>query len=113
VTLRHLIFILAEDKRTGEIIDINVPVYGLEKDSEGRAYLRESFIDQVLGKPDAEAFALRWCQNKFKLLDFDGPLWVPALLSKCLSPKPKWEERPPPPGITSNQWSKRRRYLNR
>jgi hypothetical protein len=108
---RYLIFILAENTRTGEILDINVPQTGLEKDEEGKAYLRENFTDQVLGKPNAEHFARRWCERYgFKFIDCDGPLWVPGFLSRYVSPKPKWEERPPPNGIDAVRWSQRRRY---
>jgi hypothetical protein len=102
----HLIFVLAENPETGDIIDdafvTSVPLY-LD---------RSSFVSVVLNKPAAESEAFRFCRNAdLNLLDYDGPYAVPFFLQAFTltrtKRKPRWSSLLPPAGIDKVKWSKR------
>lgn len=99
----YLIYILSEKPTTGQVFE-DAFVFGQAYSMEGAA---------IYDKPNAYSEAQGWCRaHDLNYIDCDGPFRQLDFLSRFFKRKPRWAKTVPP-GISYEQWVKRRPYDSR
>jgi hypothetical protein len=91
--VQYLVFCLGEDRDTGAVVDDK--------------FVTDLDAHYLPGEP--MVLVSRHCEDcGIKLIDFDGPFWIPLWPMIRSSRRPKWEKSPPHQ-ISADRWEKRLR----